>query len=475
MAPLPRSTPEKQGVASTALITFLQEINKDIRHLHSFMFLRHGSVISEGWWNPWQTDTRHMLFSLSKSFTSTAVGIAISEGRFQLTDRLVDLFPDKLPGMVSQNLADMQVKHLLSMSTGQNEDTTPFIVFEEDPVRAFLARPVDYKPGTHFFYNSGATFILSHIITKFTGLKLIEYLEPRILQPLGIENAEWESHPDGIDFGGWGLSIKTEDIALFGQLYLQKGRWNGQQLIPEAWVQQASSFQADNAPDENPDWAQGYGFQFWLCSPPGVYRGDGAFGQYCIIMPEQDAVIAITGGLQNMQSVLTKIWKHILPAMKPGVLPDQPKQHENLQQNLSKLSIPPLPFNLSSDKEAIFESRPYFFEENVFFLKSVQLNFQNNQVKYQINFPGSDTQDHKLNFGRCSWVIDQSILANKTTYQAAACGSWITENVFQLCICHLEMPYMTNLFFTFSGEKVTLQFKYNVSFGPLESEPFSSI
>ncbi|MEI6291381.1 MAG: serine hydrolase, partial [Chloroflexota bacterium] len=300
MAPLPRSTPEKQGVASTALITFLQEINKDIRHLHSFMFLRHGSVISEGWWNPWQTDTRHMLFSLSKSFTSTAVGIAISEGRFQLTDRLVDLFPDKLPGKVSQNLADMQVKHLLSMSTGQIEDTTPFIVFEEDPVRAFLARPVDYKPGTHFFYNSGSTFMLSHLITKTTGLKLIDYLKPRILQPLGIEKAEWESHPDGIDFGGWGLSIKTEDIALFGQLYLQKGRWNGQQLIPEAWVQQASSFQADNAPDENPDWAQGYGFQFWLCSPPGVYRGDGAFGQYCIIMPEQDAVIAITASCSGI-------------------------------------------------------------------------------------------------------------------------------------------------------------------------------
>ncbi len=368
MATLTRSNPEQQGVSSAAIIAFLKDVEKDIQHLHSFMLLRHGHVISEGWWHPWQADEKHMLFSLSKSFTSAAIGIAIHERLFHVTDHIVDLFPEQLPAMVSENLAKMQIQHLLSMSTGHSEETTNFMVYEEDPVRAFLALPVEHKPGSYFLYNSGATFILSNIITRFTGLRLLEYLETRLFRPLGIENPEWECHPNGVDFGGWGLSIKTEDIARFGQLFLQKGKWDDKQLVPESWVQEVSRFQVDNAPAEYPDWAQGYGYQFWRCSPSGVYRGDGAFGQFCIIMPEEDAVISITAGVQNMQSVLTKIWEHILPAMEKEPLPILVKENQDLQKKLSELSIYPLPGSKSPDKEKLFGDQTFVFGENDFLI-----------------------------------------------------------------------------------------------------------
>ncbi|MBW7461807.1 serine hydrolase, partial [Paenibacillus sepulcri] len=152
-----------------------------------------------------------------------------------------------------------------------------------------LAAPVEHEPGTHFVYNSGATYMLSAILQKVTGQTLLEYLQPRLIEPLGIKGAAWDVCPRGINVGGWGLNVTTEDIARFGQLYLQKGMWNGQRLLTEEWIAEATSSQISNGDGGVNDWAQGYGYQFWRCRH-GVYRGDGAFGQFCIVMPEQDAV-----------------------------------------------------------------------------------------------------------------------------------------------------------------------------------------
>lgn len=475
MTALPRCTPEKQGVSSDALNIFFDDIEKNIQHLHSFMLLRHGHVICEAWLHPWQADDKHMLFSLSKSFTSTAIGFAISEGLFNISDRIVDIFPAELPADISNNLAEMQIRHLLTMSTGHHEDTTDHIVYESDPIKAFLALPVTHKPGTHFVYNSGATFMLSHIITRFTGQRLLEYLESRLFQPLEINAARWDCHPNGVDFGGWGLSIGTEDIARFGQLYLQKGKWEGKQLLPENWVKEAGKFQIDNSPSENPDWSQGYGYQFWRCCPAEVYRGDGAFGQFCIIMPEQDAVIAITAGVQNMQSVLAKIWEHILPALKKNQTASDEKNPQYLSQMIRKMQILPLIQNYSVENERKFGNQTFNFGENDFFLHSIQLDFVENRLNYQAAFPHSNLQELTFKFGRGAWVYDHSILADRRLYKAAISGSWVEDNVFQLCICHIEMPFITNMFISFNNDKVFIQFKYNVSFGPLESEVFSSL
>src|SRR4051794_1553355 len=192
---LPYATPESQGVASSAILAFVEAAEREIDALHSFMLLRHGHVLAEGWWAPYEAERPHMLFSLSKSFTSSAIGLAVAEGRLSVDDRVLSFFPDDAPAEPGENLAAMRVHDLLSMSTGHAVDTTPFM--RQDPgsnwAKAFLARPVEHTPGTHFVYNSGATYMLSAIIQQLTGMTLLEYLRPRLLTPLGIEQATWET------------------------------------------------------------------------------------------------------------------------------------------------------------------------------------------------------------------------------------------------------------------------------------------
>src|SRR3954463_12026968 len=313
--PLPRATPESQGLPTAAVRSFVETANQKINTLHSFMLVRHGKVVAEGWWKPEAADKPHVLHSLSKSFTSTAVGLVIEEGKLSLDDPVLKFFPDEAPAEPSENLRAMRVRDLLTMTGGH--DTEPPRTADQPWARSFLAHPVPFKPGTHFLYNTSATYMLSAAVQKATGQTVLDYLKPRLFDPLGIEDPTWETSPQGVSTGGFGLSVRTEDIAKFGQLYLQKGKWNGKQLVPEAWVAAATARQTSNGSNPASDWDQGYGYQFWR-SRHGAYRGDGAFGQYCIVLPEQDAVIAITSGLGNMQAVMNLVWEHLLPAMKPG-------------------------------------------------------------------------------------------------------------------------------------------------------------
>ena len=338
---LPRSTPEKQGIPSKAILDFIQEIEKEKIEFHGFMMLRHGHVISEGWWSPYASKLKHMLFSLSKSFTSTAVGLAVNEGLMSVEDKVMDYFPGDLPDNIGENLSAMKIKHLLSMSTGHDKDTTDHVVSQKEGnwVKGFLELNVEHEPGTYFVYNTAATYMLSAIVQKVTGQTLLNYLTPRIFEPLGIEGATWETCPKGINTGGFGLSIKTEDIAKFGQLYLQKGIYGGKVLVPEAWIEEATISHISNGTSKDSDWEQGYGYQFWRCRH-NAYRGDGAFGQYCLIMPEQDVVVAINSGIDDMQPVLNLIWKHLLPSMGKEILSENNVDYGELTEKLLNLKLP---------------------------------------------------------------------------------------------------------------------------------------
>ena len=269
-ADLPRSSPEAQGVASPVVLSFIEAADKQIDSLHSFMLVRHGHVVAEGWWTPYAADTPHMLFSLSKSFTSTAVGLAVAEGKLSVDDPVLKFFPDDAPANPSANLKAMRLSDLLRMSTGQQSE--PARRSTEPWTKTFLAQAVPFKPGTHFLYNTSATYMLSAAVQKATGETVLDYLKPRLFDPLGIAKPTWEASPQGISAGGYGLSVRTEDIAKFGQLYLQKGKWQGKQLVPEAWVEAATARQTSNGSNPNSDWDQGYGYQFWRCSARGLPR-----------------------------------------------------------------------------------------------------------------------------------------------------------------------------------------------------------
>lgn len=337
---LPRSTPEAQGISSQAICNFVKAADH-INTLHSFMIVRHGKVIAEGWWKPEAPDKPHVLHSLSKSFNATAVGLAIEDGKLNLDDPVLKFFPAEAPAAPSENLKAMTVRDLLTMTCGH--DTEPKST-NGPSIRQFLAHPVPHKPGTHFQYNTMGAYTLSAIVTKVTGTTTLEFLKPRLFQPLGIEHPEWAASPEGYSLGGYGLKLCTEDIARFGQLYLQKGKWEGKQLIPEKWVEQATSKQVSNDQESHAsigiDWQQGYGFQFWRCTH-NAFRGDGANGQLCLVIPEKDAVIAITADTGDFGSEMNAIWDNLYPAFRTEPLPADAAAQEKLGQLVANLVAHP--------------------------------------------------------------------------------------------------------------------------------------
>lgn len=324
---LPRAdTPE---VIDSVMNNFFAQAEKDSLDVHSVMIVQHGKVIFGCWQSEGADTVPHILNSVSKTFTASAVGLAINEGKLKLTDKVVSFFPDQLPAEQSDNLKAMTVRDLLTMSCGHDDDPTnqerkP----DEDWVTSFLAYPVTHEPGTFYCYNSLGTYMLSAIVQKVTGEKIVDYLTPRLFEPLHIEKPRWDESPQGINTGGWGLYLKTEDLAKMGQLLLQKGEWNGKQVLPAEWIEEMTKKQVESInpgtrleqasergiTKENSDWMQGYGYQIWRCRP-GCYRADGANGQFIIVIPEKDAVIAITSNVQDMQKELNLVWENILPVL----------------------------------------------------------------------------------------------------------------------------------------------------------------
>ena len=339
--PLPRSSPEAQGVSAEAVRDFVAAEDK-VNTLHSFMVLRHGYVVAEGWWKPESAEKPHILNSLSKSFTSTAVGLAMAEGKLKLEDRVLKFFPEEAPAEPSDNLKAVTVRDLLSMSGGH--ETEPQAGKEGPTVKTFLAHPFVFKPGTHFQYNTMGTYVLSAIVTKVTGQTVLDYLKPRLFEPLGIEAPEWKASAEGYSLGGYGLYLRTEDIAKFGQLYLQKGVWHGRQLIPGWWVEEATSWEIDNAQESHSrigvDWTQGYCYQFWRCTHD-AYRGDGAGGQLCIVMPEKDAVVAITADTGNFSDEMKAIWEKLYPGFRDGALPADGAAEAEVKELTANLTAHP--------------------------------------------------------------------------------------------------------------------------------------
>ncbi|HTE18189.1 MAG TPA: serine hydrolase, partial [Armatimonadota bacterium] len=465
---LPRTRPEAAGIDPAAVVAFIDAVEQKVGGLHSFMLLRHGQVAAEGWWAPYAPEHPHMLYSLSKSFTSTAVGLAVAEGLLTVDAPVVSFFPDKLPAKVDSNLAAMRVRHLLSMSTGHDTDATDPTMWAPDGdwVKAFLALPVEHEPGTRFVYNSAATYMLSAIVQKLSGMPLLAYLRPRLFAPLGIVGPTWETCPRGINTGGWGLSIKTEDIARFGQLYLQRGEWRGRRLVPESWIAEATSKQVSNGTSPSSDWAQGYGYQFWR-SRYGAYRGDGAFGQYCLVMPEQDAVLAITSGVGDMQAVLNAVWEHLRPAMGAEPVPTTSARGE-LRRMLRGLTVPPPSGQPTSPTASRVSGRAYRFEPNAERIESASLTFREGRGNRCIVELKDVRGEHRIECGGKEWIKGKAPLHDRPSARVAARGAWLDENTYAMRLCFYETPYVQTVTCEFAGDEMRVTRSMNVQFGPAE-------
>jgi CubicO group peptidase (beta-lactamase class C family) len=459
-AGLPRSSPEEQGVASAAVLSFVDAADQ-VDSMNSFMLLRHGHVIAEGWWAPYDAASPHSLFSLSKSFTSTAVGLAVAEGKLSLDDEVLKFFPDEAPEKPSANLKAMRVRDLLRMVTGNQSE--PPRKSDEPWVKSFLAHPVPFKPGTHFLYNTSGTYMLSAIVQKATGQTVLDYLRPRLFEPLGIEKPTWEASPQGISAGGYGLSIRAEDIARFGQLYLQKGQWDGKQLVPAAWVRSATTLQTSNGSSPNSDWDQGYGYQFWRCRH-GAYRGDGAFGQFCVVLPGQDAVVAITSGVKDMQAVLNLVWDKLLPAMRPMPLAVDESAREKLRQRLKGLALRPQEGSPTAPVAAKVSGRKYEFPANEQKLEALTLESdgKDGAVTLVTRFNGAE---QRVVCGPGAWRKGRGTWARLPVQPVAASGAWTGDDTFTAKLCPYETPFIITARLKFSGDEVRCDAESNVGFG----------
>ena len=474
---LPRSLPEAQGVMSAGILDFVKAVEAKKLNVHSVMVLRHGKVLAEGWWAPYAPNLKHTLYSLSKSFTSSAIGLAVGEGKLTVEDKIVSFFPQDVPATISPNLAKMRVRDLLTMSTGHDKDSTPSLRESGDKnwVKSFLAQPVEHEPGTFFVYNSGATYMLSAIIQKLTGQTLLEYLTPRLFAPLNIEGIDWEVDPNGINTGGWGLRVKTEDIAKFGQLYLQKGMWNGKRILSEAWVNEATNkhiqSKGGSRKIEENDWLQGYGYQFWRCRHD-AYRGDGAYGQYCIVMPKQDMVIAITSETSDMGAIMDQVWNHILPAVKNTDLAANKTQQSELKEKLISLALPLATGKTASDISSKVSGKTFGIAENSLKVSRVSLTFNNGSCTFNLT---DDKGSHEVMSGIGKWkegltnistmplklVLTPVPGENKT--KIAASGIWTNDNTFEMTWRFIETAHYETVTCHFEKDEVQVEFKRSLA------------
>jgi CubicO group peptidase (beta-lactamase class C family) len=470
---LPRSAPERQGIASSAILAFITAADQDIDGMHSFMLVRHGQVVAECWWKPYDAQTPHMFYSLSKSFTSTAVGLAIAEGKLSLDDEVLKAFPDEAPAEVTANLKAMRVRDLLRMQAGHQNEPTFFrdeTTAGDTWTKRFLAQPVPFKPGTRFLYNTAATFMLSAMVQKATGQSVLEYLRPRLFDPLGWRDPTWVANPQGISVGGYGLMGRTEDIARFGQLCLQQGAWQGRQLVPAAWIAEATALQTSNGSNPKSDWDQGYGYQFWRCQHH-AYRGDGAFGQYCVVMPEQDAVVAITGGLRDMQAVLNLVWDRLLPAMQATALPDDDGARSALAAKLGGLTLRMPAGQPTSPLAAQVSGRWYAFPENERGLTAMALDATAQPPALLVRTAAGELRT-PIALG--AWSVPgpgftnglERFLSVPAHPLVAASGAWTAEDTFTVKLALSQTTFASTLTLRFAGEWLVLDGQHNVAFGP---------
>jgi CubicO group peptidase (beta-lactamase class C family) len=453
--PLPRSTPADQGVDPAAILSFLDALDErsDIE-MHSLMVVRHGQVVAEGWWAPYSADRPQLVYSLSKSFTSTAAAFAQAEGLLDLDDAVISHFPEFAADITDPRSRSVKVRHIASMASGHTREMLHEALKSDpvEPVRGFLLSPPDRAPGTVFAYSQPCTYTLASIIQRNAGMSLTRYLRPRLFDPLGIGHVGWHNYPPGREQGFSGLHARTEDIAKLGLLYLQRGLWEGAQLIPEEWVAEATSEQVSNAENAEPDWQQGYGFQFWM-SRHG-YRGDGAFGQFCVILPEQDAVVVTTAYTLDMQAMLDAMWAHLLPGLdtaSPGASPAQ----DRLSAWLAGLALPSCPgapgpadwgpwtgpfattaSGTDTQAQSILKARSHSL------LTSIEVTPLARGWQISLNEPANT-----LTFpvGSGGWTVSDHTDSHGGTIPVAASGGWLDDQVLRAEVIFLETPHRMDI------------------------------
>lgn len=358
-------TPESAGIPSEAVEWLLDELESGFTEPHGIMIMRNDILCAEGYWSPFAPGVIHGEQSHSKTYAATGIGIAYTEGLLSLDERLIDIFPEYAPAQPSENLKKLTIRNVLRMSCGMEKEPAP----SKDWIRDFLAEPVVHEPGTAFMYNSTGSSMLAAIVRKKTGMGLHDYLNDKLYRKIGIDGSlhRWMKTADGIEIGGGGLFATLRDNFRLMKLYADGGVWNGERILAEDFVKEAVSKQIDTASEAkvNPpafDNFVGYGYQIWQCQPAGVYRADGAMGQFTIIDPARNLEIAImenASGAHWAQKSLDVLWEFLEKIPETPVLPEKQEASERLSRRLRSLSLPAPAFAPASPLEGEISGRKW--------------------------------------------------------------------------------------------------------------------
>ncbi|MGN0529343.1 MAG: serine hydrolase domain-containing protein [Eubacterium sp.] len=457
-------TPEECGIKSSCITAFLKEIQRKELGLQSFTVVRHDKVCAQGFFAPYAAEYPHVLYSMSKSLTSTAVGFAVDEGLINVDDKVCDYFPEYKTAKLNPLNRVLTVKMLLTMRSDklitvlENKGGT-------DWIKLFFDAPFLLPPNSKFNYISENTFMLSAIVKKVTGKSALDYLDEKMFKPLGIEKPFWESDGMGNSAGGWGCYMKSEDLAKFFLPYIHNGKWiDGTQLVPENWVKEALSKQTDTVHDGARDIINGYGYQFWKNPVPNSFRADGLFGQRCFMFPEYDALVVLNCGEAEDYKVMEVFWKYFPDCFLEEPLPENKEENDELNSVISSLSMPLLPKGERNyESEKAIENRNITCKTNEFTsvisvsttqmlynkpgkISSFKFNFEDDSLLFtwtEKNY--TNTVRANMNGGLCESEINLGDLHFHAFSQAA----WQADGSLELWIRPIEGAHIRKFNFKF--------------------------
>lgn len=471
-----RVTPESVGIDSGDIEWLLDRLESSFTEPHGLMIMRHGKICAEGWWNPYAPGIRHGLQSHSKTYAATAIGIAYTEGIVKLDERIIDIFPEYAPEQPSENLKRLTVHDVLCMGCGMDE----MPMATEHWIRDFLHTPVNHTPGTTYMYNSVGSSILSAIIVKKTGMSMHEYLKPRLYDKIGIfsDNHRWMKMPDGCEVGGGGLFATTEDNLRLMKLYADGGVWEGERILDDEYVKRATTLQNESATEakNNPlakDNFVGYGYQIWMCRPNGVYRADGAMGQFTIVVPDKDMIIAITenaSGAHWAQTTLDVMWEFLERIENHPAKEENTEKSECLKNRMGRLALPnpkcapysPIAANIEGRQWRVIDGDFYMEDVGVaqhmsgcelpqpidvfcfhFTSDEIVMDWENREEKERLVIATDGSRRHNTLPGR---LISQVLLS----------GAWISENKLEVKARYIETCKEETLLFMFEEKKLKI-------------------
>ena len=467
------SRPEKQGISPSTIQRFLDACEREVHSLYSFTVIRGHTIAVMGYYEPMKRDQMKICHSISKSMNALAVGIAIGDGKLHLDDLLIDYFPEDLPEEHDPRVERIKVRDMLMMASNSAYTSASFVNVPGSWRQCYLGMKPYAEPGEWFAYDTGASYMLSCLVTKVMGMNTLELLNERVFPYMGIEGAEWLQDRDGNSTGGWGLYIKAEDMTKVGRLLLNYGQWEGRQLVPEWFMREATAKQIETCRNPGMGWPYGYGYQFWRY-PENTFGCFGVFGQLIVCDPKRDLYVTTTGGCteQENQRLLRIITETIIAEAHQEPVPNEDIVYQDLKERLSKLCLPVAAGIRDNEDEGKYFRFTYIFDDNQTEITSMQFSrTADDEIRIGMIFRGEPVE---IKAGHMRWITMEGPLDTPNHKVHSFTYGWETEECLTVKQYMCNSSYYKIYHFKFTETGLEFIVEQNVSLYAEEKESVRS-